>query len=313
MTLYKYLEPARIDVLENRKIRFSQINALNDPFEGKPYYARLASDERILAELQLGDENLLIGVQELGVNFVDDFLAQFQEMLPNELQAEMKQIRDELPSKDKLLQEVQDGYSDNIQKTLIPLSHEMMPFLRPRIAESFNQAIGILCLSKSHRNNLMWAHYARNSQGFVLGINDRHPFFNKYGGGPDKVDSLWPVEYSKKRPQQKNLLDLSIDDVVFTKPSDWAYEEEWRIIKKLGNENLLIDIEGRPLVDELNEPIHLITFPVDAIESVFIGSRINELNRARLLKSLSPEDFSHINVFQARESERYYELHFDKI
>ena len=34
MILYKYVVPERIDILQNRKIRFSQVEALNDPNEG---------------------------------------------------------------------------------------------------------------------------------------------------------------------------------------------------------------------------------------------------------------------------------------
>ena len=36
MMIYKYVVPDRIDVLENSLIRFTQANALNDPFEVDP-------------------------------------------------------------------------------------------------------------------------------------------------------------------------------------------------------------------------------------------------------------------------------------
>ena len=36
MVLYKYLTPARLDVLEGRRIRFTQPAAFNDPFEFRP-------------------------------------------------------------------------------------------------------------------------------------------------------------------------------------------------------------------------------------------------------------------------------------
>ncbi len=36
MLLYKYLSPKRIDVLEHARIRFTQPNQLNDPFESRP-------------------------------------------------------------------------------------------------------------------------------------------------------------------------------------------------------------------------------------------------------------------------------------
>ncbi len=36
MVLYKYLNPSRVDVLQERIIRFSQLAELNDPHEGAP-------------------------------------------------------------------------------------------------------------------------------------------------------------------------------------------------------------------------------------------------------------------------------------
>jgi hypothetical protein len=46
MALYKYLIPARLDVLERRRIRFTQPAAFNDPFEFKPYIESAASQEQ---------------------------------------------------------------------------------------------------------------------------------------------------------------------------------------------------------------------------------------------------------------------------
>jgi hypothetical protein len=38
MLIYKYVVPERIDVIENVSIRFTQADALNDPFEIKPSF-----------------------------------------------------------------------------------------------------------------------------------------------------------------------------------------------------------------------------------------------------------------------------------
>ena len=38
MIFYKYLPPERINILQNRLIRFTQPSALNDPFEGRPNF-----------------------------------------------------------------------------------------------------------------------------------------------------------------------------------------------------------------------------------------------------------------------------------
>ena len=49
MLVYKYVVPERIDILENGYLRFSQADALNDPFESYPRYDQF---ERGLKELR---------------------------------------------------------------------------------------------------------------------------------------------------------------------------------------------------------------------------------------------------------------------
>ena len=47
MVFYKYVSAERIDILQNRLIRFTQPNAMNDPFEARPYfYPEISSDRR---------------------------------------------------------------------------------------------------------------------------------------------------------------------------------------------------------------------------------------------------------------------------
>ena len=45
MVLYKYVTEERIDILQNRLIRFTQPNAMNDPFEARPDFKALATNE----------------------------------------------------------------------------------------------------------------------------------------------------------------------------------------------------------------------------------------------------------------------------
>jgi len=51
MILYKYCGPARLDVLQRERIRFTQPAALNDPFELRPYFDQIAPDDAILRHL----------------------------------------------------------------------------------------------------------------------------------------------------------------------------------------------------------------------------------------------------------------------
>ena len=45
MSIYKYVVIGRIDILKNELIRFTHPEALNDPWEVKPYIQRLVNDD----------------------------------------------------------------------------------------------------------------------------------------------------------------------------------------------------------------------------------------------------------------------------
>ena len=47
MILYKYLQPARVDVLKQKRIRFTQPGDFNDPFEFRPRILAVASEESV--------------------------------------------------------------------------------------------------------------------------------------------------------------------------------------------------------------------------------------------------------------------------
>ncbi len=59
MILYKYLRPARVDVLKHRRIRFTQPGDFNDPFEFRPKIRELASDAKLQEDVEEHFEQLI--------------------------------------------------------------------------------------------------------------------------------------------------------------------------------------------------------------------------------------------------------------
>ncbi|MBS1257632.1 MAG: hypothetical protein MAG551_00676 [Candidatus Scalindua arabica] len=88
--------------------------------------------------------------------------------------------------------------------------------------------IGVLCLAGSNDNMLMWSHYADKHKGFCLG-------FRMTGNDAFKVR---PVSYEGKYVEIK-IEDFAdkykeyIEDIIFSKVSDWAYEKEYRIVTEI--------------------------------------------------------------------------------
>ena len=60
MILYKYLPPARADLLKHRRIRFTQPGDFNDPFEFRPKICEVASDADVQTYVEEHFEQLVV-------------------------------------------------------------------------------------------------------------------------------------------------------------------------------------------------------------------------------------------------------------
>ena len=193
--LYKYLPCDRVDVLENLKIRFTQLRSLNDPFEALPL---------IDASLQNAEISSLI---ERDMEKVWSCAEPHEKTVANRT----------------ILESVKKELLQNSNEILSPHS------LGARISQRLS-LLGVLSLSRTESSLLMWSHYASEGKGFVLAFDDNHTFFHQ----PDKHGDFTkpiPVIYSGKRrkvaPEDENLY----QKVLCEKPLEWAYEEEERVFR----------------------------------------------------------------------------------
>ena len=85
--------------------------------------------------------------------------------------------------------------------------------------------IGVLCLSSSNDNMLMWSHYADNHQGFCLGfrIMENDIFEARVVDYEGKYIEFRIEEFAEN-------LEGYINDIIYNKASSWVYEEEYRIV-----------------------------------------------------------------------------------
>jgi hypothetical protein len=94
------------------------------------------------------------------------------------------------------------------------------------------QKIGVLCLSATPNEILMWSHYAENHKGFCVEYDFSETSHLR------KITQA--VRYSETIPAlslanlikdaETNFLDICI----FTKAKQWGYEQEWRAIMNEG-------------------------------------------------------------------------------
>lgn len=92
---------------------------------------------------------------------------------------------------------------------------------------AFMATVGAFCVSRNPCNPLMWAHYADDHKGFLV------EFRIAMDAPSEQIERMvpLPVTYSDQRP----ILDwasreTNINDYLLTKSTDWAYEEEERML-----------------------------------------------------------------------------------
>jgi hypothetical protein len=308
MTIYKYLDakPFRTKIVTDRKIRYSPMYALNDPFEGRPYYENLAPDEIVSSKLTSSYDRLPVDPMIVcGNSLLATLREKLGDMHPDivaDVESAFEEIMPTLDNPNRSREAFQKFITDD----LIPLAKTMGPEIRRKIADKFNQELGILCLSEVRDSNLMWAHYADNSRGFVIGFDDTSTYFNSRSADDSMTEQLYQVTYSAKRPSTQNMIELAFQDILLTKPWEWKYEEERRHIRRLsGGDCVGYDLFGEPVV--------LFEFPASLVVEVIFGSRMELSKKSEMIKELKSLDYQHVEVFQARESETRYEILFDRI
>jgi len=188
-----------------------------------------------------------------------------------------------------------------------------------------------LCLTEKTDSLLMWSHYAKNHEGFLIGFDVTHEFFSK----DEDATGLWKVTYTNKRPAfPKEVLeeelsrqpginpygslnafflgehrfnpDTTKSDYRFIKSKEWEYEHEWRLIRRI-KPPYIITHDGPPF------PVYLFPFPHAAVRSVIIGCRgVSKLHRQIEEIIKTNEGYAHVKILHASTKHDYFGLHIQK-
>jgi hypothetical protein len=272
MILYKYLQPERLDVIKNRKIRFTQPGDFNDPFEFRPYIAT-AIEESFTAKY----------LEENFDQLVEENLEKYASLIPSISKERVKPL---------LL-----AQRDQLSILLKFLDPTVIKAVAPKIDQALNQSVGVLCLSEVRDSLLMWGHYTDNHRGLVVGFDSENPFFLKRKTEKDELGFLRQVQYQRQRPAAV-LTDTSSLVWFQTKSEEWAYEKEWRMVRALK--------EASSRIEPGIFPVCLFEFPPEAVLEIVVGLRATP-SLVREIQDLIPS-FPRASLFQARESPKDYAL-----
>src|SRR5579859_6408957 len=131
MILYKYLQPERLNILKDRKIRFTQPGDFNDPFEFRPRIATAMEDGFVRKYVEENFDRIL-----------EESLAKYGgalfDLIPREV------VKPLLAAKKNRLPE--------IFKLLDP---SIVGLVSPWIDNVLNANVGVLCLSAIRDSLLM--------------------------------------------------------------------------------------------------------------------------------------------------------------
>ncbi len=267
MVLYKYVSAERIDILQNRLIRFTQPNALNDPFEAKPHFHAFATKKGFASAFA-------------------DMIRQAPTVVWLDFRRVTQTNLDQHAFADKL--EEDPDYANQLYKNVgLP---NLLLKERKRVERWFN-SVGILSLSETPDNLLMWSHYAKEHTGFVLMLDGSHKFFegNEPFPGFAKPE---PVQYKLERPST-TIEEVTVPEIFLTKGSDWQYEKEWRYLKFLNDADNRHERPNTP-------PVELFRLPPKCIMGVILGCRSSkELKDTILALRRDDPELGHLRILQA--------------
>lgn len=170
-------------------------------------------------------------------------------------------------------------------------------------------ATGILSLTETSNNNLLWAHYS-GEDGFVIEFNIDNlvtEIQNKntktYIFPINYLEKIYTIDVAEYLKFENNKLDLlkPILYYVSTKVNDWIYEKEWRILiqkNKLGFTVNKLDFESPKLRDKiLNQETKK--------EDIFdIKNRKIEITRKSISKIIVGPYFFNNQYFSNTKSEK---------
>lgn len=264
--LFKYLPIDRVDVLENLKIRFSPLMSLNDPFECQPLVDLKNESNQFL-------QKMLSDLDELWDNAIDEEKTEENRNILEKTRAELIADVKEKTASFVVGQELMARLSDNL---------------------------GVLSLSRTEDNLLMWSHYASEGKGIVIGFDDDHSFFRQQTLAGKSTRPI-PVVYTNKRSKIVPGEDKYYEKLLCEKPRDWAYEEEERLFRAF------LSKEGCVGKDACGMDVILTDLPKNAIKVVYLGYGISEKTKIRALSAIKNNDIS-CDIFQARVSLDEYKI-----
>lgn len=188
------------------------------------------------------------------------------------------------------------GDEADLFSTLINRSGQASEFYYTHIHSGLSN-IGVLSLSSTKDNPVMWAHYANNHKGIVIEFDKENWFFNskKLPEYSDVIHYLEAVKYKDERKSINSNNYWKDKDTYLVKSKDWQYEKEYRMTICAE-----VDVKYKDGIG--------IKFSTELIKSVYIGSKAEQEIIDYLKTMQKQEEWKHLKIYKFEIDKEEYKL-----
>lgn len=280
MSLYKYVTLERKDILLHGQIRYSQPGSFNDPFEMPAFLEKAMEvttfEEYMKAEISKLASQAYNEAATSGTTKISE--KEFSSIVSVQMAPLLKTLW------------------ERMNRTATPVIREGL--------KKMDKLVGILSLTETPSNLLMWSHYADQHRGMVIEFDENHPTFNERRSPNDEFRHLRKVVYASARPIV-TLETYSFEDLILTKSQEWAYEKEWRILKATA--------DAAKVISASPYDICLFDLPTSTIKRVIFGARVTDAEVNAITKELSSPNLAHVEYQRAVLDTYQFALKFNPI
>ena len=217
---------------------------------------------------------------------------------------------------------LQDNHAYSKEFVKKTLTHRLQQGALTLNVDDYEHRQGTVCLSETHDNLLMWAHYASDHRGFVVEFDA--DYFFKFAD--ESEEKIWLFEVSRVKYREMRVLDEPTDmyewfhgthhEIETTKSTHWSYEQEWRMTRPLKDADCVVlgAENGNPQRDASNHLIHLFPVPKKYISRIIFGARTSNENLAFVKKSIkADQELAHVQLKLATPDPVDFRLRFINI
>jgi hypothetical protein len=329
MSVYKYLTAeSGVRLLRTLELRITPPAEFNDPFELRAPVGSMITEEYMDSKILDGASDAAVAelatqltavfgtvlsqseIGELASSFVTPLSSRAQQRLVSKITRRMPQFS--AAQLTHMQASAQAAFPTLLQQGRAAMA-EHVPMLNETLRRGFSERLppklGVLCLSRSANQALMWAHYADSHKGMLIEFDDTHSAFSRRRSDQDEFGFLRPVAYSATRPEL-NMQVLEADQLfevfALTKADQWRYEEEVRLIWPLDSADRTISTPAGV--------ISLLSCPQSAIRSVTLGCKATDATLEAVRDVVrSRTEMAHISIRKARLHDIAFELIYDDV